>query len=702
MADDMLEDYFTDEFKESYLQLEDEPEYEAGEFFCENLMKARASVSAEQFRRFSGLDGNGARVGFLMSLPATHELPIMADYNYDTKSASRARSLKASGNTAFGLGHYEVAIDEYNDAAVLAPTNEELAVILANRSAALYHLERYQVALGDCDEALRTGYPGQLLYKLEERRARCLLALKRHLEAVDSFKRAIRALDDARELAPDKKAKLEADMRVMLAVLLKGEQLSQRSGPTRQQLLHMEKKRAEERDATPRMRERNPVYPACSKAVEVRDAGGDVGRYAVATRDIRPGEILVVERPHCATILAEKRLTHCHWCTVRISAAYPAGCGVCTWVAYCSTGCRDADARVHEFECGILGPLWSTNTSVTCVLALRAVIQQPFADFVELRVDELRGRAKPSRARPYLASDYGTFYNLVTHESERTAEDLFHRAYMAGWLLRVLKTTSYVPDALKTPDTADQPLSGPEVLIADAILHHIQLLQFNSHEISEFVRPRKRPHLTNGRSEFVGGGVYPTVALFNHSCNPGVVRYFVGNAMVVRAIRSIPAGGEISENYGPIFTAEEESERKRHLRLQYWFDCNCEACRDHWPLLGNIDANILRFKCDTGPSCGNVLLVDASTDSFMISCSKCGKSTNILKGLKAIQDTDSLYKAAKRHLQDNKPEEASKSYVEVLKVLDESLALPIKDYHLCQQHLRTCMLALGNAAIEKF
>lgn len=64
--------------------------------------------------------------------------------------------------------------------------------------------------------------------------------------------------------------------------------------------------------------------------------------------------------------------------------------------------------------------------------------------------------------------------------------------------------------------------------------------------------------------------------------------------MIVRAIKAIPAGGEISENYGPIFTETPENERKRNLRLQYWFDCNCEACSDHWPMLEDLDSNVLR------------------------------------------------------------------------------------------------------------
>lgn len=78
------------------------------------------------------------------------------------------------------------------------------------------------------------------MYKLEERRARCLLGLKCHIKAMEAFKSALRALDDA-QVASEKKAKLESDMRLMLAVMDKGHQLTQKEhGVTKEKLLEME------------------------------------------------------------------------------------------------------------------------------------------------------------------------------------------------------------------------------------------------------------------------------------------------------------------------------------------------------------------------------------------------------------------------------------------------------------------------------
>lgn len=66
-------------------------------------------------------------------------------------------------------------------------TAEELSIVLANRSAALNHLEQYEETLADIKRCLSLGYPRHLRYKAYERKARCLLILKRNREAVTAF-----------------------------------------------------------------------------------------------------------------------------------------------------------------------------------------------------------------------------------------------------------------------------------------------------------------------------------------------------------------------------------------------------------------------------------------------------------------------------------------------------------------------------------
>lgn len=63
----------------------------------------------------------------------------------------------------------------------------DYAILLANRSAALYHMEKFSHALNDIELA-EENYPTEMLYKLKERTARCYLALKQYRNALKSFK----------------------------------------------------------------------------------------------------------------------------------------------------------------------------------------------------------------------------------------------------------------------------------------------------------------------------------------------------------------------------------------------------------------------------------------------------------------------------------------------------------------------------------
>lgn len=68
-------------------------------------------------------------------------------------------------------------------------------------------------------------------------------------------------------------------------------------------------------------------------------------------------------------------------------------------------------------------------------------------------------------------------------------------------------------------------LTEDEIFIGGLILHNLQFLQFNAHEVSEL--EIKDDNINKTESIFLGGAIYPTLSMFNHSCNPAIVRYFL-------------------------------------------------------------------------------------------------------------------------------------------------------------------------------
>lgn len=119
---------------------------------------------------------------------------------------------------------------------------------------------------------------------------------------------------------------------------------------------------------------------------------------------------------------------------------------------------------------------------------------------------------------------YESVFNLVTHENKRTPENLLNRAFMAVFLLDCLKQTSYFTQEDENIENGDVtgPPSENEIYIAELLLHNLQVLQFNAHEVSEIQVHNN--DIETASSEFIGGALYPTLALFNHSCNPHVMR----------------------------------------------------------------------------------------------------------------------------------------------------------------------------------
>ncbi|XP_013167232.1 PREDICTED: SET and MYND domain-containing protein 4 [Papilio xuthus] len=676
-------------------------------FFIKFHEKINNSLDDVSKNNFANLESNSKRVSYLFSLPAVKSYDLTGDIAKcskdgeisEKKDLEKAHQLKDEGNKAVQKGDWAKALEFYSQAMMFVPhkDTDELSILYANRSAALSHLEQYEDTLSDIKRCLSLAYPRHLRYKVYERRARTLLIVKRHQEAITAFQDTITALDEANNLNKEKRQKMRTDAKLMLEILNKGITLA--GNPKDPEPL---------RKTPPKPKlpgKNNPQYPAASDAIQI-DYNEAKGRYATAARDIQAGESLLIEKPFSGVLLGEYSKTHCQNCFIKCPVPIP--CPRCPNVIFCSEKCSDdAQKTYHSYECQILPLLWKSGCSITCHIALRMITQHKKDYFNEIisNIEE-----KPTGV--YKSGDYKNIYHLVAHEDKRTKQDFLHRTQMTTFLLKLLEISGYFDNKPREKPIdinelkslgIDEKHKDDVALIGGLILKNLQVLQFNAHEVFELQCPKPRVGNNvikhNGKSVFLAGAVFPTLALFNHSCDPGVVRYFCGPYIVVRAVKNIKKGEEVAENYGPIFTTVPKEKRQADLKEQYWFDCTCVPCQQNWPRYEDMTENYMRFKCDSDHPCPNVIPVPYDCQEFMVKCGLCNQYTNILKGLKSLQDTDMMYKLGRGAMEEGKYGEAIKKFIEMLKLYDSTLAPPYKSYYDCVQDLRRSMLAMGNYSI---
>ncbi|CAH2068307.1 unnamed protein product, partial [Iphiclides podalirius] len=618
---------------------------DTGEFFKKFHETINNSLDDVSRNNFANLESNSKRVSYLCNLPAIKAYDLSVDIEKCQtggdfpvrKDMEKARQLKDDGNKAVQKGDWAKALQFYSQGMVFVPQKEteELSILYANRSAALNHLEQYEETLADIKRCLSLGYPRHLRYKVYERKAQTLLVLKRNQEAITAFQDTISALDEANSLNKEKRQKMRTDAKLMLEILNKG--LTLAGNPKDPEPLN----KTPPRPKLPG--KNNPQYPAASEAVHI-DYDEVRGRFATATRDVRAGETLLIEKPFSGVLLGEYSKTHCQNCFTRCLVPLP--CPRCPNVIFCSEKCSEvAQKTYHGYECQILPVLWKSGCSITCHIALRMITQnkRDYFNEVAATINE-----KPKGV--YKTGDYRIIYHLVSHEDKRTKQDFLHRTQMAAFLVKLLEISGYFDgkprekpveiDELKSMGV-DEKYKEDVDLIGGLILRNLQILQFNAHEVFELQCPKPRVGKNiikhTGKSVFLAGAVFPTLALFNHSCDPSVVRYFCGSYIVVRAVKNIKRGEEVAENYGPIFTTVPREKRQADLKEQYWFDCACIPCQQNWPRYEEMTENYMRFKCDSDNPCSNVIAVPYDCQEFMIKCDLCEQHTNILKGLKSLQ-----------------------------------------------------------------
>ena len=218
---------------------------------------------------------------------------------------------------------------------------------------------------------------------------------------------------------------------------------------------------------------------------------------------------------------------NCHHCFSTLQTPLP--CTNCTRALYCGLKCRDAAWPQHKFACKLQDYFDSAGLSVICHLAYKLVTSHTPAWFREREAHwatpDQRSGETSERKEEYLSSDLRNVFNLVTHHEQMSSTENFHRATFAIFLLRCLDSQAYF--GAPRSEQGSLELGGDQLLIAKLLFHFLELLQFNTHEVAQ-LEMQGRKFEDGAKSRLIGAAVFPTLALFNHSCEPSLTRsYFV-------------------------------------------------------------------------------------------------------------------------------------------------------------------------------
>ncbi|XP_052892696.1 SET and MYND domain-containing protein 4-like [Anopheles moucheti] len=538
-------------------------------------------------------------LSWLRNLPRV--LPIGPDMSND---------LRAKGNKLFKENRDPIVVlAAYNTAIAAAPKGSRaMALGYANRAIILIRVGRYREAFYDCQLALDGDYPEELRLKVYFRQAECVESLDEPSK-LGPIIEGISKANDTKELSENGQAKLQ---------MLKAKYAAAEKCTV---------------GITQTASEPESRYEASLKVVD----SPTQGRHVIANEAIEVNDIIATEtafsfvpvyEPNARNTLASNDCQKC----ARVNVI-PFVCATCGRACYCSPQCRENHQSVHRFECyGYQKRLWFSigiaHLGIRCLLD----------GFDTIRNEILKANSATACYKRLLEmtsgeenelGDYGKVFRLVTNFKKMDKDDVLRYA-LAGLMLSIylIDCTDFVSvHGLSRDDTMSA--SDLRVLLGALIMRHIGQLVCNGHAISE-LRASVRFDYTLTRAEEnllppvillhrylhssrVFTAIFPRISMFNHDCDPNIRNHFDRATLKVYATRSIPAGSEIVNCYGPHYRLMPVETRLMHLHQQYCFDCNCTRCRT------GDDTYLKQFNTIRCPRCRHNFSMELNLEDFMSS-----------------------------------------------------------------------------------
>ncbi|XP_066953505.1 SET and MYND domain-containing protein 4-like isoform X2 [Macrobrachium rosenbergii] len=470
---------------------------------------------------------------------AQNYLEALKSYNLSIMAAphpvlSNIRIEETEGNTVFDFPRINPA--RYGGVAL-----EKCSAFgkgFANRSAVMLDLGEYEKCLEDIDLALEYGYPEELRPKLEGRRLKCKEAQRQ--EEASNFRHGPR---DFLDVNLEKRLLQDAFKKVKSAIAQK----------------------------PPVLKDPNPCIPALSSSVKVSH-WPNKGRGLVATRDIKPGEVLSVERAFAVVLGQELLATNCSTCTHK--CVNPLPCPGCSQVVFCSRSCQVKGlSEDHWLECKILSSvlvhgLETSACSYKLLKTLNFSQMKSICDKLKREKHSLPEQLGFDSSGKYISSSFLPIYHLHQNLETLSFEGVITECMNAFRLVKLLELSKrfFVDESGKpVPATKEDFLDTCKMLVNN----YAKFIQ------NSFGSPRLEVRVLS-----------PAKGLINHACSPVMSLQLVGRESFSFALKPIAAGEELTISYIPdFFSIHPRHQRQRNLVSDMGIVCNCQACEENWPTL---------------------------------------------------------------------------------------------------------------------
>lgn len=315
------------------------------------------------------------------------------------------------------------------------------------------------------------------------------------------------------------------------------------------------------------------------------------GRHIITTKDLSPGDILVLESPFSTVLDKSMIYKKCNNCN-RSANFNLLPCQRSSMAMFCSEACEQTAYQLfYKYECPIMASileLFCIDDSVYWAsLRLLLLAHKCFPTFEQMRrmYDEaMRQKLHFNSFQFGTASMVDSIKYILRLATKDKLQDEYDKINdICHSIIELLTTKTALRHEIKSEEYKD--------LLHQILVHFYYINLANSYTIVS--TPPWLEKSEQIRNEKIGVGLYPFTTLINHSCSPNAKSFFVGensSTYMVYATRPIRAGEQIFICYKKEMNFLETpiGKRKDTIQREYSFICHCDACTHNYPTLNHL------------------------------------------------------------------------------------------------------------------